>query len=272
MLFDLPHILYMIISVVVTASILVVAKFFIKKQKSKDLFLRIWAVLTVVIHFSSIYFDYYIGKIENPQLGLSLFIPAYACNVCMWLLMIVAFAKKRGTFINLLSQFVAFGGIVCGIIGILVNENYGGFAANHGGAHPMTNFEVVKGLLSHSTMLVGSLYLLVGGYVKARVKKTTLGVTVGLSILFVDGLLVNGLNRIFNMPDVNSMYLHGVPFDNMPWINTLTIGIAGVLVAFVVGMIAERITLPKEQRWYYRARSVIEAEEVTDAEEMEEVK
>ena len=271
MLFDLPHILYMVISAVITACILVAAKFLIKKQKSKDFFLRFWAVLTVVVHFSSIYTDYYIEKITNPELGLSLFIPAYACNVCMWLLVIVAFAKKRGTFISLLSHFVALGGIVCGIVGILINENYGAFGANNPGLNPMTDYEVVKGLVSHSTMLIGALYLLVGDYVKIRVKRTTLGVTIGLTIFLIDGLVVNGLNRLFNMPDVNSMYLHSVPFDAFPWVNTLTIGMAGVWVAFVIGMIVERITLPKEKRWYYRAKPLIEADEEAE-EQLEETK
>lgn len=254
MLFDLPHILYMVISAIITGAIMVAAAFLLKSQRSKDSFLKFWAVITVVIHFSSIYTDYYIDKVTNPELSLSMFIPAFACNVCMWLLVIVAFANKENKFIKLLCQFVALGGIVCGIVGILINENYGAFGAANPGVSPMTDYEIVKGLLSHSTMLAGSIYLLVGKYVKPRALDSTIGVAIGLSILLVDGILVNTLNRIFDMPDVNSMYLHGAPFENMPWVNTLTIGIVGVLVAFLIGVIVEFITLPKEERWYSRLK------------------
>ena len=265
MLFDIPHILYMVISAIITACILVAAAFLIKTKKGKESFLRFWALATVFIHYSSIYSDYYIGKVKNPELGLSMFIPAYACNVCMWLLLIVAFSNRKNKFISLVSHFVALGGIVCGVVGILLNENYGAFAASNPGMHPMQDFEVVKGLLSHSTMLLGCIYLLVCDFVRVRVKTTPLGVTIGLAILFVDGLIVNGLNTVFGMPDVNSMYLHAVPFEKMPWLNTLTIGIVGVTAAFVISVLAEQFTLPKHRRWY----SKIKAPEI-ESEQMEE--
>lgn len=270
MLFDLPHILYMVISVVITGAIMVAAAFLLKNQKSKDSFLKFWAVITVVIHFSSVYTDYYIDKVTNPELGLSMFIPAYACNVCMWLLVIVAFANKENRFIKLLAQFVALGGIVCGTVGILINENYGAFSASNPGIHPMESYEIVKGLLSHSTMLAGSIYLLVGKYVKPRAIDSTIGVAIGLSTLFVDGVIVNLLNTIFSMPDVNSMYLHGAPFENMPWLNTFTIGIIGVGIAFLIGVIVEFITLPKEERWYSKLKHKVN-EQATE-EEREEIK
>ncbi len=264
MLFDKNHILYMVISAVITAGLLVGAHFLFRKQKHKDLFLKFWAVATVVIHFSSIYYDYYIAKIVHPSLGLSLFIPAYACNVCMWLLVIVAFGNKESKIIKLLAQFVALGGIVCGTIGILLNENY-----SSGG---LDSYEVLKGLISHSTMLVGSLYVLVGGYIRIRVKNSVLGVTIGLTILFIDGLIVNNLNKWFGQESVNSMYLQKAPFEAMPWLNTLTIGIIGVLVSFLISAIVELITVPKNERWYVRVSSKMTENEELEAEEMEEVK
>lgn len=258
MLFDTPHILYMVISAIITAVIMVLAFFFLKSQKGKDALLKFFAVITLVIHFSPIYYDYFIQKITNPELELSMFIPAYACNVCMWLLVIVAFGNKENKFIQLLSHFVALGGIVCGTVGILINENYDAFEATENMSIALQDFGILKGLLSHSTMLAGAIYLLVGKYVKPRAFKTVSGVTIGLSIFFVDGLIVNSLTKIFDLPSRNSMYLQEPPFEDMPWINTLTIGIVGIIIAFLVGVIVEQIALPVEDRWYTKIKEKID--------------
>ena len=252
MLFDLPHILYMVFSGMITAGILISASFLIKKQGSKDWFLRFWAVITVVIHFSSIYYDYFVDKIEKPELELSMFIPAYACNVCMWLLVIYAFGNKENKFMKLLSHFLALGGIVCGAVGILLNEAYD--------RNGLADFDTVKGLVSHSTMLLGCIYLIVGRYVKIRVH-SVLGVACGLLILLVDGAVVNALNKVFKMPSVNSMYLEGAPFDNIPWLNTITIGVIGVAVTFLIGVIVEFFSLEKNDRWYSKLRKSINVSE-----------
>ncbi len=257
MLFDTPHILYMVISGIVTAIIMVLASFFLKSQKGKDMLLKLFAVITVVIHFSSVYYDYFIKKIANPELELSMFIPAFACNVCMWMLVIVAFGNKENKFIQLLSHFVAFGGIVCGAVGILINENYDAFEPTEAMVNALQDYDILKGLLSHSTMLAGAIYLLVGKYVKPRVIKTTLGVAIGLLIFVIDGFVINTLTAIFGLPSRNSMYLQSPPFDNMPWLNTFTIGIIGVLVAFAISAIVEQIAVRREDRWYNKIKEYV---------------
>ncbi len=252
MLFDLYHILYMVISGLLTAGILILAAFLIKKQKTKDLFLKFWAIITVVVHFSSIYYEYFVLKNSNPELELSMFIPAFACNVCMWMLVIVAFARKDNKLIKLASTFLALGGIVCAVVGILLNETYD--------SDGMTTYDSIKGLLSHSTMLVGCIYLIVGKYVKIRVN-SVLGVVFGLCVLLVDGLIINLTVKLFGLPSLNSMYLESIPFEKIPWLNTLTIGIIGVVVAFIIGVIVEFVFLKKEERWYTKIKKHFAREE-----------
>lgn len=250
MLFDKQHILYMVISALVTAGVMVIAYFFIKKEKGKEMLLRFFAIITVVLHFSSIYYDYFFEHIANPELELPMFIPLYPCNVCMWMLLIVALGKKDNKFIKLLSQFVALGGIICGIVGILVNENYGAFEPTQEITSALADFDILKGMLSHSTMLAGAIYLIVGGFVKIRVFDTVIGSIMGLLMFVADGFIVNRLIAIADMSPRNSMYLQEPPFESLPWINTLTIGILGVLIAFSVSALVEQIALPKEERWY----------------------
>lgn len=259
MLFDTPHILYMVVSGIVTAVIMVLASFFLKSQKAKDFLLKFFAVITVVIHFSKIYYDFFVNNPNeiNPTLELSMFIPAYACNVCMWMLVIVAFGNKENKFIQLLSHFVALGGIVCGFVGIFINENYGAFTPTDTMTNALQDYGILKGLLSHSTMLAGAIYLLVGKYVKPRVFKTVSGVIVGLLIFLLDGLIFNTIYKIVGFEQLNSMYLQAPPFDNMPWLNTLTIGIIGVLAAFVIGVIVEQLSVQKGDRWYNKINEYI---------------
>lgn len=259
MLFDKTHILYMVISAIITAGIMVFAFFLLKSQKSKDILLKFFAVITVVIHFSQIYYDFFVNNPDEikPTLELSMFIPAFACNVCMWLLVIVAFGNRENRFIQLLSHFVALGGIVCGFVGIFINENYGNFTPTETMTNALQDYGILKGLLSHSTMLAGSIYLLVGKYVNPRVFTSVLGVTIGLSIFAADGIVLNTLYKIAGFEDLNSMYLQEPPFENMPWLNTLTIGVIGILVTFLIGMITEFIAVPKEERWYSKIKQYI---------------
>ena len=64
-MFDLPHVLYMLISAVLTAGGLVAAAFLCKTQRQKDAILKISALVTVILHYSSLWVDYFTtGKAE----------------------------------------------------------------------------------------------------------------------------------------------------------------------------------------------------------------
>ena len=57
-MFNLQHILYMVISAVLTAALLFLASKKIKDQKYKNLLLKLSAVITVIIHFSDLWVIY----------------------------------------------------------------------------------------------------------------------------------------------------------------------------------------------------------------------
>ena len=77
-----------------------------------------------------------------------------------------------------------------------------------------------------------------------------LSVISGLLLFVVDGAFINALYLIFLDEKCNSMYLQEPPFADMPWLNTLVMGLLGVLVAFAVSALYEQIALPREERWY----------------------
>jgi hypothetical protein len=229
------------ISALVSAVLLVVLYKKIKEQSAKEGILKFFAVVTVIIHYSSLWVDYFksgSATVQSPML-----LPIHPCNVCMWLLLISAFVKKReGTLYRLLTEFTFWAGTVCGTIGIVLNENFGNNPT-------LADYEVLKGMLSHSTMLFGAIYLLIGGFVKIRVFNV-LSVISGLLLFVTDGAIINTLYLVFLDEKCNSMYLQEPPFADMPWLNTLVMGLLGVLVAFSISALYELIALPKEERWY----------------------
>ena len=240
-MFNSTHIWYMIISVIVSIVIFLLAFRFCKTDKSKSVAIKLFAVITVIIHYSSLWVDYFTTgtAIAEPPMLL----PIYPCNICMWLLLITAFLKKRENFAyRTLSEFTFWAGCVCGFIGILLNEN---FAANP----TLLNYHILKGMLSHSTMIVGAALLAVLGIVKIRVKNV-LSVALGLLLFFIDGTAINVLYAHFKLPPCNAMYILEAPFPDLPWLNTATIAAIALATALVLSLLYEQIFLPKNKRWY----------------------
>ena len=240
-MFNLAHILYMVISAVITAALLVLAGIFVKNEKYKTLIIRILAVITVALHFSDLYVEFFktgTATVESPQL-----LPIHPCNVVMWLLLICAFIKNRESkAAKALLEFTFYAGIVCGTFGILLNVNYGNNPT-------LKDWFVLKGMLSHSTMIAGCIYILVAKFIKIRVSNC-ISVFLGLCLFIVDGLIINGLYSVFKLGECNSMYLLSPPLANAPWLNTWLMGIIGLILVFSVTVLYEQFALKKEDRWY----------------------
>jgi len=241
MLFDKSHIIYMVVSTVVVVGLLIVCAQFVKDQKYKNLILKISAILTVIIHYSTLYVDYF--TTGSAEISSAMLLPIYPCNIAMWLLLIVAFIKnKESKVFKILAEITFYLGIVGGIAGVALNEIY---ASNPN----LADWDVMNGLLSHVTMLFGCIYLLVGGYIRIRVDNM-ISIVLGLLLLFVDGWLIIGLYRAFSLDPPNSMYLLEPPLEALPWFNTYLIGLLAIVLFFTFTSIYELIRLPKEERWY----------------------
>ena len=239
-MFNLSHILYLVISAIATIGLLILFKFTVKKKNHKFLILKVFAILTVVLHFSTLYVDFFktgIATVESPQL-----LPIYPCNIVMWLLLICAFIKNpENKVARTVLEFTFWAGIVCGIIGVVFNENYGNNPT-------LTDWSVFKGLLSHSTMIFGCLYILLAGLIKIRVRNCV-SVFLGLCLFLLDGFIINSLYKIFKLGECNSMYLQELPFVNAPWLNVYTIGIFAIVLVFVLTILYEQLFVKKEERF-----------------------
>ena len=248
---DKTHILYTVISGVITAILLVACKF-IKSEKNSIRVLKASAISTVILHYSSLYVDYFTTGVA--EVSGNMLLPIYPCNIAMWLLVITAFMPKNGKAFKMIALMTFYLGVIGGVVGIVINENY---IANPN----LADWDILKGLLSHSTMLFGCLYLLTGKFIKIRVSNM-LTIMIGLVGMLLDGLFVIWIYRHFNLDPPNAMYLLSTPFDNIPWLTTWTIGVLAVVILFAFTVIIEQIFVKKGERWYNKIKATFTKKEV----------
>lgn len=241
-MFNTQHISYMVISGVATAVVLYLSRRLAKTENVKNKILKFFAILTVAIHYSNLWVDYFASggtaTIENNQI-----LPVYPCNVVMWMLLIAALLRdKKSLVFQMLGEFCFYGGSVCGIVGIVLNVNFGNNPT-------LADYDILKGLLSHSTMLFGCLYMMVGGFIRVRVFNAV-SVAAGLGTFVLCGMAVNRLYEHFGMTPPDGMFLKSNPYTS---VSPIVLGIVVVMLMFI-GLSIRELRLPKEERWYHKLK------------------
>ena len=106
--------LYNLITLLIVTLLLILCKKVIRKERTQDLVLKSVSIAVVIIHFSSLYVDFF--NTGEAILEDNMLIPIYPCNLVMWLLLIVAFMKKKDSNIyKYLAEFTFIGGTICGL-------------------------------------------------------------------------------------------------------------------------------------------------------------
>lgn len=245
-MFDLKHILFMIFSLIGLVITFVLCGRFLKKQSKKDAVLKIAAILTLILHYSPLYVEFFTKG--SAEVYATMILPLYPCNVAMWLLVIVAFYKnKQSKLYRIIAEFTFYLGIVGGVFGIMFNEIY----ANN---PTFSDWHVLHGLISHVTLLLGCVWILIGGYIKIRVFNV-ISAAAGLLLLFVDGWALIGLYKLFGLTPVNCMFLLEPPLASVPFLNTYVIGVLAIILVFSVTSVYEYFALKKEDRWYNKLKN-----------------
>lgn len=232
----------MVISSVATAVVLYLSRRLAKTENVKNKILKFFAILTVAIHYSNLWVDYFASggtaTIENNQI-----LPVYPCNVVMWMLLIAALLRdKKSLVFQMLGEFCFYGGSICGIVGIVLNVNFGNNPT-------LADYGILKGLLSHSTMLFGCLYMMVGGFIRVRVFNAV-SVAAGLGTFVLCGMAVNRLYEHFGMTPPDGMFLKSNPYTS---VSPIVLGIVVVMLMFI-GLSIRELRLPKEERWYHKLK------------------
>lgn len=228
-MFNTQHILYMVISGALTVALLYWAAKRLQTLQRKDRFLSFFAIVTVALHYSDIWVDYFANAGQVTVASIYI-LPVYPCNMVMWMLLAAACIKDKESLpFQMLAEFCFFIGTFCGVIGILLNENFDSTPT-------LADYGVLKGLLSHSTMLVGCLYMKVGGYIRIRLRNAV-SVTAGLLTFVLCGIAVNRLYDHFGMEAPDGMFLRDNPY--LPCSPVLP-GLCLIAVMFLVLWLVER--------------------------------
>jgi hypothetical protein len=239
MLFDTTHTLYIIISLLSTVLILFLGRKYIKSERNKTRFLRFFSVGTFVLHISIIWTTYLTNDINYGFAFDNILFPIYFCNFSMYCLMACSFMDTKKRYYRPFATFTAWAGIFGSLISLFYPEYYLGNPS-------LKEWPVLKSMLSHSTMLVGCLYLFVGGYVKLNLKNV-LYYSYGLiGCLFV-GLFNNTFLGLFGK-NPNSMYLKEPPLSEAPFLNCITISLLMLLLIFICAEIHRLIVMRQKKR------------------------
>jgi hypothetical protein len=228
-MFNTQHILYMVISGVLTALLLIFAAKRLKTQRKKDGFLDLFAVLTVLLHYSDLLVEYFQtgGYVYVSSVHI---LPVYPCNVMMWMLLIAALMKnKEGWLFRMLSEFCFYGGVLCGVLGIVLNVNFDNTPT-------LADYGILKGMLSHSTMLIGCIYMKVGKYFTVR-PSNAFSVAAGAAVFILCGIVVDGLYGFFGMEAPDAMFLQHNPYFPC---SPILPGIGAIVLLYVVLLLMQR--------------------------------
>lgn len=223
-LFDLTHILYIFISLFVSVLILFLGKKYLKKQNQKNTLLIVFGMLTFFLHISVLWVDF----LKNGSAGVpdNVIFPIYFCNASMYLLMITSLWTRKDTktfyYLAIITSYSGFFGATISLF----------YPAYYLGSNSIFEWGVLKSMLSHSTMWIGSLWLLVGGYFKIE-KRNVVVYGLGLLAFGFIGVVVNFIFDAAGLYAPNAMYLQHPPLEDAPFLSAYTIALLMTLLIFI---------------------------------------
>ena len=235
-LFDFSHFTYIFISLSLTALFLWLPTKVFTTQTHKDIYLKFWGWATFFLHISPLWIEFLKGN--TPVAADNMLFPIYFCNLSMYLLVVVAiWGNKKSKAFNYLATMTGYAGTLGALISLFYPEYY-----IHGGS--IFDWGIFKSMLSHSTMLIGSLFLITGGYFRIQ-KQNTIVYGAGLLIFGAIGVAVNQTFAWAGLYQPNAMFLQHPPIEDVPFLNVYVISFMMIILIFAFTSLVDHLRLKK---------------------------
>ena len=243
---------FILIGIIVGGLFLI--KKFVKGDLAKNIILISAAVFTILVHYSSYLFLLFTGGdamqylSENPNLIL----PIYPCNVVMWSALIFAFLRKKESKVGAyFADYLFWFGIISTLVGMFANVD---FIKNP----TLLNYENVKSIVAHATLLFNVLLLPIFGYIKINVKRNIINIASSIVKMGIIGLWCNlvfeSLVSYERAYDVNSMFLIHSPFEGLSFLTYPLISGIALPLYFGLFLICDLIAHKKGERFFSKRK------------------
>ena len=220
-------IIFNLILVTFIALGLFLAKKYMKEERTKHILFIAAALFTILFHYSSFIFKLFAGgAMEYLSDSPNLILPIYPCNVVMWSALIFAFLKdKKGKLGAFFADYLFFFGVISTLVGMFANVD---FIKNP----TLADYENVKSIVAHATLLFNVLLLPFFGYIKIDVKRNIKNIIISILMMAVVGgycnLVYHALASAEAAYDVNSMFLIHSPFEGIPFLTYPVISLIAI--------------------------------------------
>ena len=229
---------------------LLLVKKLVKGERAKNIILLGAAIFTILFHYSAFLFELLWGgnAIEYLRGATNLILPIYPCNVVMWSALIFALLRNKKSRVGaFLSDYLFWFGIFSTLVGMLANVD---FIQNP----TLADYENVKSIVAHATLLFNVLLLPLFGYVKIDVKRNMLNITGSVLMMAIIGAYCNLIFHVLVSEaaayDVNSMFWLHSPFDGLSFLTYPVISLIALPIYFVTFVVCDLCAHKKGERFY----------------------
>ena len=240
--------------ILVIVAILILIKKTIRTEAAERALFIVAPIVTIVLHYSTLIYlcmtgaDAYAYLRSNPNLIL----PIYPCNAVMWCALIYGLMRnKDGRFSLFLSDYVFWFGIASTLVGMFANVD---FITNP----DLRNYEVVKSILAHATLLFNLLLIPVLGRLKPSFFRNMFSIAASSAGMYLIGLYCNLVYEVVGSAEmaynVNSMFIIHSPFESLQFLRYPIIAAVSLVIYFVIFTVCDLINTPRGERWFDRIR------------------
>ena len=223
---------------------------FVKAERTKGIILIAAAASTIVFHYSTLIFILLSGgdALEYLSQTPNLILPIYPCNVVMWSALIFALLKNKLSRLGrFLADYIFWFGIISTLVGMFANVD---FINNP----TLADYENIKSIGAHATLLFNVLLLPLFGYIKIDVKRNIISIIISIIEMGIIGfycnLVFSALASWQMAYSVNSMFLIHSPFEGLDMLTYPVIALIAIPVYLLIFIICDLCAHKRGERFF----------------------